>query len=84
MGERLLRAVKALERPPLSNVPERLRLLANELPEGTTGCIVITDPDLEVYGYGDMDSLRKTLGVLYMAMQKISLEEAQQGVDDVG
>ena len=54
-------------RPSLSDIPARLRLLADELPEGVNAAVVVLqmeDGSTQVYGYGDTPTRYCAAGIL--------------------
>jgi hypothetical protein len=70
-----LKAVEQLQRPPLSSVADRLRLLADELPDGCTSAIVVLNPGNEVYGFGQIDCKVKSAGFLLKAALFMSADD---------
>lgn len=66
-------------RPPLNDIPGRLRLLADELEAGEHGeyanCLVII-PEItltdypRMWGFGDVDGINNPIITLHLALQK--------------
>jgi len=72
MSAKALRAIEALKRPPLSDTQKRLHLLADELPEDTTGAVVVLSGPGGVYMFGDVDSRHKAIGMLFAAATEVA------------
>jgi hypothetical protein len=70
-----LKAVEALKRPPLTDIPQRLRVLADELPAETSAVIVITYPDRGAYQFGDMLTIAQACGMMSLAIHDLAAGE---------
>lgn len=68
MAEKALKAVELLARPPLTDIPERLRILANELDEDVTALIVVDYPSGRLYNFGQSLSRFEVKGLLIEAL----------------
>lgn len=75
MSDKALKAVQSLARPALNDIPQRLRLLADELPEGTRAVIVVPVPYNGVYGFGDALTSAEVIGYLTIAAPQFCPEK---------
>ena len=62
-----LKAVERIARPPLTDMPERLRVLANELPDDIDALIVVAYPSGKLYNFGKALNQYEVMGLLYDA-----------------
>lgn len=66
-----LKAVELIARPPLTDIPERLRILAGELPKDVTGVILVGYPTGVIYSFGESLSKYQVMGLLYDAANRL-------------
>jgi hypothetical protein len=66
-----LKAVELIARPPLTDMPERLRILASELPQNTKALIVVAYPYGEVYNFGEALNQFEVMGLLHDAANNL-------------
>lgn len=72
-----LKAVELIQRAPLTNIKERLRIYADELSEDVTAVFIVEYPKINVKNFGEGFSVSQAIGMLFMAAHELS--EASKG-----
>lgn len=81
MTKATLKAVEIIARPPLTSVRDRLRILADELPDHVRSVIVLTAPDCAVYNFGEVLNHAEAIGYLVYASRQFELN-MERGSDE--